>query len=100
MQNDILYISGEVLKEFDYYKYLGKYNKLADRYEYCYGLWEEEGKRFLEEDFIQFYVETKTPPTLNDGMTEIIEWLRIGLCSSFFFLQWVSYKDLTLVETS
>ena len=100
MQKDILCLLGEVLKEFDFMEYLGKYNKLADRYEHGYELWEEEGQRFLKEDFIQSYVDTKTPPILDDGMTEIIEWLRIGLCSSFFFLQWVSYKDLTLVETS
>lgn len=92
MQNDIFSLEGEVLKEFDFYEYLGKYNELAYRYEYDYELWEEEGQRFLKEDFIQSYVDTKTPPILDDGMTEIIEWLRIGLCSSFFFLQWVSYQ--------
>ena len=86
----------EVVKVFDFFEYLGKYNKLADRYECDYLLWEEEGKRFVQEDFIQSYVDTKTPPTLNDGMTEIIEWLRIGLCSSLFFPQWVDYERSVL----
>ena len=96
MQNDIFSLEGEVLKEFDFYEYLGKYNELAYRYEYDYELWEEEGQRFLKEDFIQSYADTKTPPTLNDGMTEIIEWLRIGLCTSLFFPQWVDYERSVL----
>ncbi|KAK8834675.1 hypothetical protein M9Y10_042574 [Tritrichomonas musculus] len=96
MQKDILCLLGEVLKEFDFMEYLGKYNKLADRYEHGYELWEEEGQRFLKEDFIQSYADTKTPPTLNDGMTEIIEWLRIGLCTSLFFPQWVDYERSVL----
>ncbi|KAK8836631.1 hypothetical protein M9Y10_037566 [Tritrichomonas musculus] len=96
MQNDIFSLEGEVLKEFDFYEYLGKYNELAYRYEYDYELWEEEGQRFLKEDFIQSYVDTKTPPTLDDEMTEIIEWLRIGLCSSLFFVQWVDYQRSVL----
>ena len=96
MQNDIFSLEGEVLKEFDFYEYLGKYNELAYRYEYDYELWEEEGQRFLKEDFIQSYVDTKTPPILDDGMTEIIEWLRIGLCSSLFFVQWVDYQRSVL----
>ena len=86
----------EVAKVFDFFEYLGKYNKLADRYECDYLLWEEEGKRFVQEDFIQSYVDTKTPPTLNDGMTEFDEWLKIGLCSSLFFAHWVDYERSVL----
>lgn len=98
MLNDYYYyrLVEEVVSVFDFYENGSKYMKLADRYDGDYDMWEEDGKRFLNKDFIQMYAETKTPPTLNDGKTEFIEWIRMGLCSSFFWMQFVHYQRTVL----
>lgn len=82
-----------VIPEEDVFDHrLGEYIKLGNRYEEDYQLWEDEGKRFLEKDFVRRYVETGMPPEINDGCMEHVDWLRCTFCTSLFFAGWVSYE--------
>lgn len=64
-------------------------NDLLNEYaNHGFSIWEADGKRFLDQSFLDEYVKTGIAPILDDGRPTIGLWLNYTCSSNTFFVGW------------